>query len=140
MNTKSFGSRQRRRWLVHLGLILTVLTSLIFEFVLTIHIVLGLVFAGLVVIHLLQRRHTSNRLAKSLLRLGDWSQSRWRLAVADLCLSLLSIAMLISGFWDWSIGHPTKIRWHALTGIALAVLLLSHTVRRWERLRISGVR
>jgi protein-S-isoprenylcysteine O-methyltransferase Ste14 len=137
---KSYPSTQQRRWLVHLGLILTVITSLMFEFVLTIHIVLGLVFSAFVVIHLVQRRRTTSRLAKRLLRLGRRSLSQSKQAVADLCLSLLSIAMLISGFWDWSIGHPTRIRWHALTGVALAVLLLCHTVRRWKRLRTSSVR
>jgi len=48
--------------------------------------------------------------------------------------------MLVSGFWDWSAGHPTKIRWHAITGVMLAILLLAHTVRRRSRLRRSAVR
>ncbi len=48
--------------------------------------------------------------------------------------------MLVSGFWDWFAGHPTRIRWHALTGVALAVLLLIRKARRKSRLRRSRVR
>jgi hypothetical protein len=48
--------------------------------------------------------------------------------------------MLASGFWDWSAGHPTRIRWHAISGIVLTVLLAVHTVRRRSRLRRSKVR
>src|SRR5580704_12134227 len=82
------------RWLVHIGLIATLVVSLLFEpLVLTIHIVVGLAFA-----------------------------------------------MLVSGFWDWFAGHSTRIRWHALTGVAVAVLLAIHTFRRWSRLRRSRVR
>lgn len=44
--------------------------------------------------------------------------------------------MLVSGFWDWFAGHPTKIRWHAITGVVLPV----HTARRRSRLRRSRVR
>ena len=132
-------SRQLRRWLVHLGLILSALISLTFEFILTLHIVIGLLFVGFVVIHLMQRRATSSRLVKTLFRLRAWGTSQWRLAIADLTLVSLSIAMLVSGFWDVAIGHPTRIRWHALTGFALAVLVLSHTIRRWKRLRVSRV-
>jgi hypothetical protein len=125
--------------LVHLALIVTALTSLIFEYVLTVHIVLGLIFIGFVVAHLVQRRRTSSRLARSLWRVRDWSRSPARLALADLFLTVVSIAMLASGFWDWSLGHPTKIRWHALTGFGLAAFLLIHTYRRRRRLRVSRV-
>jgi hypothetical protein len=44
------------RWLVHLGLIVTAAVSLVFETVLTIHIMVGLVFVALVACHLVQRR------------------------------------------------------------------------------------
>jgi len=125
--------------LVHLALIVAALTSLVFEFVLTVHIVLGLIFIGFVVIHLIQRRRTSSRLARSLWRVRDWSRSPVRLALADLTLTVASVAMLASGFWDWSLGHPTKIRWHALTGFGLAAFLLIHSYRRRRRLRVSRV-
>jgi len=63
-----------------------------------------------------------------------------RLALADALLAVITAGMLVSGFWDWFAGHPTRIRWHAITGIVLAILLLVHTVRRWSRLRRSDVR
>jgi hypothetical protein len=59
--------------------------------------------------------------------------------LADALLAVLTIAMLVSGFWDWSIGHPTRIRWHAVTGVVLAGLLLVHTIGRRSRLRSSNV-
>jgi hypothetical protein len=63
-----------------------------------------------------------------------------RLALADALLAGIAVGMLVSGFWDWLTGHPTRFRWHALTGVALAILLLIHTVRRSSRLRRSQVR
>ena len=63
-----------------------------------------------------------------------------RLALADALLAAITAGMLVSGFWDWFARHPTKIRWHAITGVALAVLLVVHTARRWSRLRRSKVR
>ena len=57
------------RWLVHLGLIATVVVSLVFEpLVLTIHIAVGLVFVVLVGLHLAQRRRVSARLLSRLAR------------------------------------------------------------------------
>jgi len=128
------------RWLVHLGLIVTAAVSLFFETVLTIHILLGLVFVAFVAAHLLQRRRVSARLAARLLRVRGWSLPAGRLALADALLTALTVGMLASGLWDWRIGHPTRIRWHAITGFVLAGYLLVHTLRRRARLRASGVR
>jgi hypothetical protein len=128
------------RWLVHLGLIATAAISLVFETVLTIHILLGLVFVVLVVAHLLQRRRVSAALVGRLLRVRGWVRPAGRLALADSLLTALTIGMLASGLWDWRIGHPTRIRWHALSGFALAGYLLVHTLRRRARLRASGIR
>jgi len=118
------GRDQRRaaaRWWVHLGLIVTASVSLAFETVLTLHIVIGLAFAVLVVTHLLQRRRASVMVASRLARFRSWHRPGGRLALADALLALVTVAMLVSGFWDWSLGHPTRIRWHALSGIVLAV-------------------
>jgi hypothetical protein len=60
--------------------------------------------------------------------------------LADTALALLTAAMLASGLWDWLGGHPTRIRWHAVTGVLLAGFLVVHTVRRRGRLRRSTVR
>ncbi|HEY5025960.1 MAG TPA: hypothetical protein VII76_13370 [Acidimicrobiales bacterium] len=132
--------RSAARWCVHLGLIVTASVSLVFETVLTIHIVVGLVFVALVVVHLFQRRRTSVMLAARLGRFRTLQSRGGRLALADAFLALVTAGMLVSGFWDWSLGHPTRIRWHAVCGIVLAVLLGVHTVRRRARLRSSQVR
>src|ERR1019366_4224064 len=94
-------SKPTRRWLVHLGLIATAITSLTFEFVLTLHIVLGLVFVALVAVHLGQRRRTSSRLIKRLIKVRLLNQPQGRLAMADLAPVLFTAGMLASGFWDW---------------------------------------
>jgi hypothetical protein len=129
------------RWLVHLGLIGTAVVSLVFEpLVLAIHIVVGLAFAVLAGMHLAQRRRVSARLLHRLTRMRIPAGPAGRLAMADLLLTVVTAGMLVSGFWDWLAGHPTRIRWHAITGVVLAILLLVHTVRRRRRLRRSTVR
>jgi hypothetical protein len=129
------------RWLVHIGLIATLVVSLLFEpLVLTIHIVVGLAFAVLVGAHLAQRRRVSANLAGRLVRVTTLGRPAGRLALADALLAAVTLAMLVSGFCDWFAGHSTRIRWHALTGVAVAVLLAIHTFRRWSRLRRSRVR
>ena len=129
------------RWLVHLGLIGTVIVSLVFEpLVLAIHIDVGLAFAVLVGVHLAQRRRVSASLLARLARRQPLAGPAGRLALADALLAMITVGMLVSGFWDWFAGHPTKIRWHAITGVVLAILLLIHTARRWPRLRRSKVR
>jgi hypothetical protein len=133
--------RARYRWLVHLGLIGTAAVSLVFEpLVLAIHIAVGLAFAVLAGMHLIQRRRVSAGLLARLARVPILARPAGRLALADLVLALVTAGMLVSGFWDWFAGHPTKIRWHAITGVVLAILLVAHTVRRRRRLRRSAVR
>lgn len=130
------------RWLVHLGLAGTTIVSLVFEpLILTIHIGLGLAFAALAVAHLVQRRRVSARLLARLSRPGrSLAGPAGRLALADALLAVMTAGMLASGFWDWSAGHPTRIRWHAISGIVLTALLAVHTGRRRSRLRRSRVR
>lgn len=129
------------RWLVHLGLIGTAVVSLVFEpLVLTVHIAVGLVFAVLAGMHLAQRRRVSASLLARLARVRALARPGGRLAVADALLAAVTAGMLVSGFWDWLAGHPTKIRWHAITGVVLAIVLLVHTARRRSRLRRSKVR
>ena len=137
------GSERRvlSRWLVHLGLIATLVVSLMFEpLVLAIHIAVGQVFAVLAGLHLAQRRRVSASLLARLARVRMLARPSGRLALADLLLAVITAGMLASGFWDWFAGHPTKIRWHAITGVVLAILLVVHTIRRRSRLRRSAVR
>jgi hypothetical protein len=125
---------------VHATLIATAAVSLVAEPLLTLHIGLGLVFVAFVVVHLLQRRRTSAALVARLTRLRALGTPGGRLALADAALTTLTLVMLGSGLWDWRLGHPTRIRWHAISGVLLAGLLLVHSVRRRGRLRSSRVR
>ncbi len=131
---------QASRWLIHLALIVSATVSLVFEPVLTIHIGVGLTFVGLVGAHLLQRRRISTALLRRLPHVRTLHHPAGRMALSDLLLTALTLAMFASGLWDWSSGHPTQIRWHAITGFVLAGYLVVHTVRRRARLRTSGVR
>ena len=131
---------ERRRWWVHVVLILSAVVSLVLEPLLTLHIALGLLFVGFVGAHLVQRRRVSVSLARRFGSLLALRGPSGRLAVADAALTVLTSAMLASGLWDWLAGHPTRIRWHAITGVLLAGFLLVHTVRRRGRLRGSTVR
>jgi hypothetical protein len=40
---------------------------------------------------------------------------------------------------DLIASHPTRVRWHAITGVALTGLLISHTLRRSRRLANSTI-
>jgi hypothetical protein len=131
--------RGLQRWWVHVALVATATVSLVLEPLLTVHILVGLVFVGFVVVHLGQRRRTSLALVRRLPAMARWSEPAGRLAVADALLTVLTAAMLASGLYDW-LDSRTRIRWHALTGVALAAFLLVHTVRRRARLRRSTVR
>ena len=131
--------RSRRRWWVHLALIVTAAVSLAIEPVLALHIALGLLFVGFVVVHLVQRRRVSTALLRRLWHPRSLPTPGGRLAMADAALGALTLVMLGSGLWDWASGHPTRIRWHAITGVVLAGFLLVHTLRRRGRLRSSRV-
>lgn len=137
---RSVTAARRRRWWVHVALIATAAMSLVLEPLLTLHIVLGLAFVGLVGLHLAQRRRVSISLVGRLGRPRTLLQPGGRLAVADALLTVLTVAMLASGLADGALGHPTRIRWHALTGVALAGFLVVHTMVRRRRLWHSTVR
>jgi hypothetical protein len=132
--------RRRSRAAVHVGLVVTSLVSLAVEPVLTLHILLGLAFVALVVMHLLQRRRTSMRLLSRMTQPRPLAQPIGRLALSDALLAAITAVMLASGLWDWLSGHPTRTRWHAIAGAVLAGLLVVHTVRRRRRLMRSNVR
>jgi hypothetical protein len=95
----------------------------------------GLAFAVLTGLRLAQRRRVSASLLARLARVGILARPAGRLALADLLLAVITAGLLVSGLWDSSAGHPTKIRWHAITGVVLAILLPAHTVRRRSAVR-----
>ena len=126
-----------RRWRVHCGLVLSVVVSLVVEFVVSIHIIMDVAFLLFVVGHLIQRRRISSTLARRLTRVTSLHRRDGRPALSDALLLALTVAMLASGFVDVALGHPTRIRWHAIFGIVLAIYLVIHTIRRHSRLTSS---
>jgi hypothetical protein len=111
------------------------------------HAVVGLVFVGLVVMHLAQRRKTLARMATQLVRARTFVERRVRLAVSDLLLFFITLNVLVSGIVDWNRGVPTGLplpmpfdRWHLDSGIALVVYLIVHVWRRRKRLWRSTIR
>lgn len=142
---------RHQRWLVHLWLIIFALLSLItFPMYLSIlaHISFGLIFAGLVVVHIRQRQRTVKFLWRDLRRFGAWIKPRGRLAWADVVLVFITLNVMVSGFVDCfkgsrpvmiSVGRISPIREHAVSSIVLLVLLLVHALRRRKRLRTSQV-
>ena len=141
--------------MVHLCLIATfvgALAALVGTTGTTLHIVIGLTFFAVVVVHVGQRRHTAARLVTGLAHVGVWIRPRGRLAFSDLVLAFLTLNVLVSGLVDWQEGYKTELplsalglpenlmSWHALSALALTVYLTVHVVRRRNRLRRSSIR
>jgi hypothetical protein len=144
-----------RRWWVHLGLIVTFgLALLLFvaRMGLTLHIIAGLCFGGLVVVHLAQRRRTLRTLASDLVRPVRWLTRRGRLAFSALVLIFLAANVIASGIVDWLKGHSVMLEvrtvgiplpafnWHTTTSLLLIVYVVVHVLRRLARLRHSRIR
>jgi hypothetical protein len=145
---------QRRRWAVHLWLIITFLAALptaahfLGHVSIGWHSLIGLAFAGLIVVHFIQRRHRVRSLLSQLRRSTSWRRSIGRLAWSDLILSFLFANLIASGIVDYlrhangvfvNLGFMRPIRWHALSALLLLVYLLVHVIRRAARLRTSRV-
>jgi hypothetical protein len=146
------GWRTRSRWLVHLGLLAFAAAALgtlqLLHIHNAIHADVGLVFAGLVIVHLAQRRH---RIAGMFARL--WGTRRrvareLRLLAWDGILAFVTVNVVVSGILDWDRGYPLALpllprpfdRWHLLSSVVLVVYLTIHVCRRWKRLRRSTIR
>ena len=136
---------------MHLGLLLSAAASLVTLQLLHVrqeyHIVVGLVFVGLVVVHLAQRRRTIARMATQIVRTKTSVERRLRLAVSDLMLFFITANVLVSGVVDWRRGAPTQLplpapfyRWHLDSGAALVIYLVVHFWRRRKRLWRSTIR
>jgi hypothetical protein len=143
------------RFLVHLVLLATFAASLATVTVMTEgwpHLVVGSAFVGLVLIHVVQRRHTVARLLGNLGRPLTWLKRRGRLAWSDLVLALLTVNVLVSGSYDLATGnqvilHPhaigipfRDIGWHVSAALLLVAYLCVHVARRWGRIRRSVIR
>jgi len=142
----------RSRWLVHLGLLVCAAAALgtlqLLHIRNAIHAGVGLAFAGLVVVHLAQRRH---RIAGMLARLWGFRRPvarELRLLASDAVLAVITASVVVSGLLDWNRGSPLLLpvlpapfsRWHLLSSVALIVYLIVHVSRRWRRLRRSTIR
>src|SRR5450432_1740260 len=80
--------RSLSRWAVHLGLLSSAAAALgtleLLHVRIAIHTDVGLVFVGLVVMHLAQRRRTLARMATRIARTRTMAERVIRLAVSDL--------------------------------------------------------
>jgi hypothetical protein len=141
----------RSRWAVHLGLLCSVAAALgtlqLLHVRNAIHSDVGLVFVGLVVLHLLQRRRTLARLAAQFVRARTNIKPRFRVAVSDLLLIVITLNVFVSGLLDWSRGAPTQLplpmpfdRWHLDSTLVLVVYLAVHVWHRRKRLWRSTIR
>ncbi len=144
--------RIRSRWLVHLGLLVFAAAALgtlqLLHIRNAIHADVGLAFAGLVIVHLAQRRH---RIAGMFARLWGFRRGavrELRLLASDAILAFVTINVVVSGILDWNRGAPLLLpvlplpfdRWHLLSSVVLVAYLIIHVSRRWKRLRRSTIR
>jgi hypothetical protein len=143
--------RVRSRWLVHLGLLVFAAAALgtlqLLHIRNAIHADVGLVFAGLVVVHLAQRRHRIARMLAQLRRVRPRIERELRLLASDASLAFITLNVVVSGILDWGRGTPVPLpfprpfgRWHLLSSVVLVVYLVVHVSRRWKRIRRSTIR
>jgi hypothetical protein len=141
----------RARWLVHLGLLASFAAAFgTLQFLHirnAIHADVGLVFAGLVIVHLAQRRHRIARMFAQVLRLRPPVERELRLLASDVILTFITINVVVSGILDWGRGEPLLLplplpfeRWHLTSSAVLVVYLIVHVSRRWKRIRRSSIR
>jgi len=113
-----------------------------------IHADVGLVFAGLVIVHLAQRRHRLARMFAQLRRSRRRVARELRRLASDAILAVVTVNVVASGILDWDRGAPLLMpllpqpfdRWHLLSSVVLVVSLAIHVSRRWKRLRRSTIR
>ena len=143
--------RSLSRWVVHLALLCSAAAALgtlqLLHVRIAIHTDVGLVFVGLVVVHLAQRRRTLARMATQIVRARTIAGRAIRLTVSDFLLFFITLNVLVSGVLDWSRGMPIQLpfprpfdRWHLDSGLVLVVYLAVHIWRRRKRLRRSTIR
>ena len=154
---RSVARGERRRWYVHLALLVTLAGSLVTLISLsrsiTIHVIFGAAFMVFVLFHLFQRRRTVVAFAKQLVGTARRSKGPSTLALSDTILELLVVNVLVSGIVD-ALNHqetelnflrpigfpPGLLQWHKLASLVLVVYVIVHVSRRWKRLRRSHVR
>jgi len=137
---------------VHLGLLAFAVAALgtlqLLHIRNAIHAGVGLAFAGLVAVHLAQRRHRIAGMLAQVQGLRRRIARELRLLASDAALAFITANVVVSGLLDWNQGSPLLLpvlpppldRWHALSSVALIVYLIVHVSRRWRRLRRSTIR
>lgn len=147
---------ERRRWYVHLALLVSLAGSLLSLIYLsrsiTAHVIFGVLFMVMMLVHLFQRRRTIASLLKRLLGARTRTRAATRLAISDIVLELLVLNVLVSGIVDGVGHHATQMplanviglppgldQWHKLAAIVLVVYATVHIIRRRTRLRRSHI-
>ena len=136
---------------MHLGLLVSAAAALgtlyLLHIRVAIHVDVGLIFMGLVAVHLAQRRHRLTRMGSQLLRLRPRIARELRALASDAVLAFLAVNVLVSGILDWSRGTPIGLpfprpfsRWHLDSSLILVIYLAVHIWRRRKRLRRSTIR
>lgn len=141
---------------MHLALLLSLagsLLSLIYlSHSITIHVIFGVWFMAMMLIHLYQRRRTIRSLARRLVGGNVGTGAPRRLAISDVILELLVLDVLVSGIVDAvhhqatqfpfasALGVPPGLsQWHKLAAIVLVIYVIVHVIRRRKRLRRSHI-
>ncbi|MCU1363332.1 MAG: hypothetical protein JWM55_1160 [Acidimicrobiaceae bacterium] len=148
---------ERRRWSVHVALLVSLAGSLVSLIYLsrsiTIHVILGAVFFFFMLIHLYQRRRTIASLIQRMAGFLPRTGSTTRLGISDVIFELLALNVLVSGTVD-ILNHqaarfplaatlhlpPGLDQWHKLAAIVFVVYAAIHIIRRRKRLRRSHIR
>ncbi len=149
-------SGERRRWYVHVALLVSLAGSLLSLIYLsrsiTLHVIFGVWFMAMLLLHFYQRRRTIRSLLMRLFGARTRAGSATRLAISDLILELLVLDVLVSGIVDALAHHATQFpwasalhlapglsQWHKLAAFALVIYSVVHVVRRRKRLRRSHI-
>jgi hypothetical protein len=147
---------ERRRWYVHLALFVTLagslLTLITLSHSITLHVIFGVLFMVVLLLHFIQRRRTIKTLFKRLIGVQPRTRATTRLAISDLILELLVLNVLVSGIVDGVEHHATQFpfatelglppglsQWHKLAAIVLVIYAIVHFMRRRKRLRRSHI-
>ncbi len=156
-NPKAVTSGERRRWYVHLALLLSLAASLLsliyLSHSITLHVIFGVLFIVMMLIHLFQRRRTIKALLKRLTGAHARTRASTRLVISDIILELLVLNVLVSGVIDGLAHHATQFplanllhlppglsQWHKLSAVVLVIYATVHIIRRRKRLRHSHIR
>ncbi len=118
----------------------------------TIHVIIGVLFMVMMLLHLFQRRRTIKALRNRLMRMHAGTGPRARLAISDMILELLALNVLVSGGVDILKHHVTQFplaaalhltpgldQWHKIAAIVFVMYAIVHVTRRRTRLRRSHI-